>query len=99
MRFRSSADRDEVITVMHPDTAIILAQQSGRRCPCGAATEHPYGLCAKCRARAAWKRHKAPARRTTRRTARRLTRRLGRLLPPRRTPRRPAIARTSDRAE
>jgi hypothetical protein len=85
-----------VITVIHLETAIILGDWPSR-CPCGAAAEHRYGLCAKCRARAAWKRNKAPARHKRHGTAKRITRRLGKLLPAPRHPRRPAIARTADR--
>jgi hypothetical protein len=81
--------------VIHFETAVALADWPGR-CPCGSAAEHRYGLCAKCSARAAWKRRKAPARHKTRRATRRISRRLGRLLPAPRIPRRPAIARTTN---
>ncbi|GAA4618428.1 hypothetical protein GCM10023195_82820 [Actinoallomurus liliacearum] len=37
-----------------------------RQCPCGARSEYRFGLCRKCRARAAWFRRTARARRGTR---------------------------------
>ena len=79
------------------ETAAIILRDWPGRCPCGAAATHRYGLCAKCQARAAWKRRKPPARHAARRTARRIARRARRVLPVPRTPR-PAIARTADRS-
>lgn len=78
--------------MLHYESTVILRDWPGR-CPCGAAATHAYGLCAKCQARAYWKRRKAPARRT----AKRITRRARRLLPLPRTAR-PAAAHTTNRS-
>ena len=46
------------------------------RCPCGARAEEKYGLCRKCRARAAWRRRTTRPRRV-RRTFRSIPKRGG----------------------
>lgn len=54
---------------MHSSLIFLLAEDWHRRsCPCGAISEHPYGLCRKCHARMTWRRRTAE---TTRRAARR----------------------------
>ena len=82
--------------MLHFESAVILRDWPGR-CPCGAAATHAYGLCAKCQARAYWRRRKSPTRGPAARRAKRLARRRRRLLP---VPRiaRPAIARTTNRS-
>lgn len=53
---------------MHPFIAIALAEDRRRFCPCGASAESARGLCRKCRARTAWRRHNTrPRRRFARR--------------------------------
>ncbi|GAA4620445.1 hypothetical protein GCM10023196_004450 [Actinoallomurus vinaceus] len=47
---------------LHP----LPLDERGRQCPCGARSERRFGLCRKCRARAAWLRRTARARRGTR---------------------------------
>lgn len=53
---------------MHPTLVSLLAEQRRWSCPCGAAPEHPHGLCRKCHARMTWRRRTAE---TARRAARR----------------------------
>jgi hypothetical protein len=36
--------------------AVILADQRGRQCPCGAVADRPRGLCRKCQDRRSWRR-------------------------------------------
>ena len=60
---------------MHPDLLAALADERRRRCPCGAATEHPYSLCCKCHARVLWRRRTT---RTGRHTSRHLAHRQAR---------------------
>ncbi len=53
---------------MNHSIAIAVAEDRRQFCPCGATTEHPPGLCRKCRARMTWRRRNAqPRRRTARR--------------------------------
>ena len=35
---------------------VILADQRGRQCPCGAIADRPHGLCRKCQDRKSWRR-------------------------------------------
>jgi hypothetical protein len=60
---------------MHPHLIAALAEYRRQQCPCGAATQQPYGLCRKCYARMVWQRHHS---RSSRRTARRLAHRQAR---------------------
>jgi hypothetical protein len=54
---------------MHPTLVPLLTEDRHRQnCLCGAASEHPYGLCRKCHARMTWRRRTAD---TARRAARR----------------------------
>jgi hypothetical protein len=42
---------------MHPTLVPLLTEDRHRQaCPCGAVSEHPYGLCRKCHARMTWRR-------------------------------------------
>lgn len=50
---------------MRYSITIALAEDRRRFCPCGAVTEHPYGMCRKCHARMTWRRHKTQSRRHT----------------------------------
>jgi hypothetical protein len=43
--------------------AIVLAEHSRRRCPCGAVADQPFGLCRKCQSRKAWRRKTTTPRR------------------------------------
>jgi CDGSH-type Zn-finger protein len=66
---------------MHYSITIALAEDGHRFCRCGAASEHPYGMCRKCHARMTWRRHKTrPRRRTVRRRSGRLARDRARIL-------------------
>jgi len=60
---------------MNPGLLAAIAAQRHHQCPCGAATEQSYGLCRKCHARMAWRRHHT---RTSRRAARRMAARQAR---------------------
>jgi hypothetical protein len=53
--------------------AVILADQKGRQCPCGAVADRPHGLCRKCQDRKSWRRKTESTRRscTTHRKTRR----------------------------
>jgi hypothetical protein len=52
--------------MQHPLIVTAVATTDRRRsCPCGAVTEHPGGLCRKCHARMAWRRHNTRLRRRT----------------------------------
>lgn len=65
----------------HPLIVMTMADDRRRFCPCGAVTEHPSGLCRKCHARMAWRRHNTrPRRRTVRRRSGRLARDRARVL-------------------
>ena len=60
---------------MHPSVIAAIAEYRYRQCPCGAATDQPYGLCRKCYARMVWRRHHS---RASHRAARRLAARQAR---------------------
>jgi hypothetical protein len=58
---------------MHPTTLVPLLTEERHRqtCPCGAVSEHPYGLCRKCHGRMTWRRRTTDnARRAARRQRR-----------------------------
>ena len=44
----------------HPILIAALAEDRRHRCPCGAATQRPHGLCRECRADAVRRRETAP---------------------------------------
>ena len=67
--------------MIRPDFVAALHMEKQRQCPCGAIAEHRYGLCRKCRARVAWRRHNAAtSRRRSRRLAVRHVRNLAKLI-------------------
>ena len=65
---------------MHPHLIASLAHIRRNACPCGARSDEPFGLCRKCQARAAWRRHNQRTLSRRRRTAARLARRVARLM-------------------
>jgi hypothetical protein len=54
----------------HPILIASLVEDQRRRCPCGAVTRQPFGLCRECEAAAVWQRETA---RSNRRAAARTT--------------------------
>ena len=47
----------------HPILIAALVEDRRRRCPCGAVTQQPYGLCRECQAVAVWRCETARTRR------------------------------------
>ena len=83
---------------MHHQIVVMLAARRWH-CRCGALAEEPFGLCRKCRARAAWRRsHRQARRNATRRPGGRTRDRARRLMRTARHPFTPEADRAVKRA-